>query len=157
MSVAEINKYANTYKKALGENPDNDNLKKSVAMCYLKLGLYDKAYASFNEAIEDNFEDSETYFYAAVSLLQGKKACLAKRETINKILEYVDAANALEPKGIYYYFMAYVKYDFFERKYINHSPNYRECLFLAKQNNVSESDIKMIFDILKTTKPGVFD
>ena len=43
MPMPEVNKYAGVYRKALTENPDNTELNKSIAMCYLKLKMYDKA------------------------------------------------------------------------------------------------------------------
>ena len=156
MPMPEVNKYAGAYRNALGENPDNDELNKSVAMCYLKLKLYDKALAAFELAIEDDFDDSETYFYAATCLLKGKKAFFAQRNDINKCIEYINAANMIEPRGIYYYFLAYIKYDFFERKYLNTKPDFRECLELANEIGASENDIKMLFDILGVAKPSVF-
>lgn len=156
MTMPEVNKYAGAYKKALGEHPDNEELNKSVAMCYLKLRLFDKALSSFEAAIEDDFDDSETYFYAAVCLLKGKKAFLAQRNDINKCIEYINAATMIEPRGIYYYFLAYIKYDFFERKFLNTSPDYRECLGLAAEYGTSEYDINMLFDILGVSKPSVF-
>lgn len=156
MTMPEVNKYAGAYKKALSEHPDNDELNKSVAMCYLKLKLYDKALSAFEAAIEDNFDDSETYFYAATCLLKGKKAFLAQRNEINKCIEYINAANMIEPRGIYYYFLAYIKYDFFERKYLNTSPNYQECLGMANDFGTSEYDINMLFDILGVAKPSIF-
>lgn len=47
MPMPEVNKYAGTYRKALTENPDNTELNKSIAMCYLKLKMYDKALGAF--------------------------------------------------------------------------------------------------------------
>ena len=116
MPLPEVNKYAGAYRKALSENPDSMELNNSVAMCYLKLKLYDKATEAFERAMEDNFDNSETFFYAAICRLRGKKAFLAQRADIDKIEEYINAALMIEPKGIYYYFLAYIKYDFFERK-----------------------------------------
>lgn len=156
MPMPEVNKYAGAYRKALSENPDNGDLNKSIAMCYLRLKIYDKALAAFEAAIEDDFDDSETYFYAATCLLKGKKAFLAQRADINKCIEYINAANMLEPRGIYYYFLAYIKYDFFERKYLNTSPNYIECLKIANDYGTSEYDIAMLFDILGIAKPSAF-
>lgn len=155
MPMPEVNKYAGVYKKALGEYPDSNELNKSAAMCYLKLKLYDKALAAFETAIEDNFDDSETYFYAATCLLKGKKAFLAQRNDINKCIEYINAANMIEPRGIYYYFLAYIKYDFFERKYLNTNPDYRQCLSMASEFGTSEYDISMLFDILGIARPSV--
>ncbi len=154
MSTFDVNKYASTYKKALNDNPDNVALNTSIAMCYLKLKLYDKALNAFEKAIEDNFDNSETYFYVAVCLLQGKKAFLHQRATIDKILEYINVAIMIEPtKGIYHYFMAYIKYDYFARKYFITSPNYQEVLNSAYQVGVSEFDIAQLYEILGVEKP----
>lgn len=153
MPLPEVNKYANAYRKALSDNPDNTELNKSIAMCYLKLKLYDKALPAFEKALEDNFDDSEIYFYAAICLLRGKKAFVAQRTDINRAIEFLDAANMIEPKGIYYYFLSYIKYDFFERKYLNTSPNYQECLSIANSYGVSEYDIGNLFLILGVQRP----
>lgn len=156
MSLTDINKYKKSYTQALGENPDNPQINSSIAMCYLKLRLYDKALESFEKAIEDDFDNSETYFYAAVSLLKGKKAFLTPRADINKAIDYINAALMIEPKGIYYYFLAYIKYDFFERKFLNTAPNFKECYYNAIQAGVSDYDINMLFDILGVSKPSNF-
>lgn len=47
---------------------------------------------------------------------------------INKAEEYLNAACMIEPKGFYYLFWAYIKYDYFERKFLNTSPDYKELL-----------------------------
>lgn len=156
MPLSEVNKYAGAYKSALTQNPDNSELNNSIAMCYLKLKLYDKAQAAFTKAIEDDFDNSETYFYAAVSLLRGKKAFLAKRTDIDKIEEYIQAALMIEPKGIYYYFWAYIKYDYFNRKFFKTSPTYQEALVMAQQQGYSPFDVEQLFGILGVDKPNGF-
>jgi hypothetical protein len=103
--------------------------------------------------IEDNFDDSETYFYAAVCLLNGKKAFLNQRPTIDKVLEYINAALMIEPKGIYYYYLAYIKYDYFERKHFRTTPNYREALQMAVDAGLSDFDIEQLFAILGVARP----
>ena len=153
MPMPEVNKFAGAYRKALAENPDNQELNNSAAMCYLKLKLYDKALPAFEKAMEDNFDNSETFFYAAICLLQGKKAFLQQRPTIDKILEYLNAALMIEPKGIYYYFLAYIKYDYFDRKNLNSSPNYRELLSVANNEGLSELDVEQLYSILNVSRP----
>lgn len=155
MPMPEVNKYAGTYRKALAENPDNTELNNSIAMCYLKLKLYDKALPAFESAMEDNFDNSETFFYAAICLLNGKKAFVQQRPTIDKIIEYINAATMIEPRGIYYYFLAYLKYDYFERKFLNVSPNYRECLLEAQNVGTSEYDKNLLFEILGVVRPNI--
>lgn len=149
-----LNEVAKGYNNAWSANPENKELSGAVAMCYLKLGIYEKALSAFEKAIEDNFDNSEMYFYAAVCLLQGKKAFLHQRPVIDKILEYMSAATMIEPRGIYYYFMAYIKYDYFSRKYLTTSPNYKDMLNMAKQHEYSEFDVQQLFSILKVEKPG---
>jgi tetratricopeptide (TPR) repeat protein len=153
MPLPEVNKYANEYRKALVDNPDNKVLNTSIAMCYLKLKLYDKAHLAFERAIEDNFDNSETFFYAAICLLQGNKAFLASRATIDKIEEYINAALMIEPKGIYYYLWAYVKYDHFNRKFFNTKPTYQEVHQLALTNGVSDFDKEQLYSILGVPRP----
>lgn len=156
MTPLEVNKYASTYKKALADHPNDTNLNLSMAMCYLKLKLYDKALPCFEKAIEDNFDNSEAYFYAAVCLLAGKKPFVLSRPIINKILEYVGAALMIEPRGIFYYFMAYIKQDYFARKFFTITPSYQDELANARQAGVSDYDIDLLFQILGTPKPTAF-
>lgn len=99
MNPQVTNKYVKFYKEALADNPNNPQLNSSIGMCYLKLKLYDKALESFEKAIEDDFDNSETYFYAAVCLLKGRKAFLTPKADIDKALEYINAALMIENRG----------------------------------------------------------
>ena len=56
--MPQISKYANSYRKDLVENPNNTELNTSLAFCYLKLKMYDEAYAAFSKAIVNNFDNS---------------------------------------------------------------------------------------------------
>lgn len=155
LSPLEINKQANAYRKAMVNNPNNQTLNMSIAFCYLKLKLYDKAIPCFEKAIEDNFDNSETYFYAAIALLKGKKAFLTPRPIIDKIEEYIQAAIMIEPKGIYHYFWAYIRYDHHFRKSYRMSPNYQELLAQAKQIGLSQTDVSELYNILEVQRPDV--
>lgn len=154
MSTLEVNKQANAYRKAMVNDPDNKTLNTSIAFCYLKLKLYDKAIPCFEKAIEDNFDNSETYFYAAIALLKGKKAFLTPRPVIDKIEEYLQAAIMIEPKGIYYYFWAYIRYDHHFRKFYRMTPNYQELLLQAKQIGLSQTDVAELYSILGLERPS---
>lgn len=147
MPMPQINKYANSYRKDLAENPDNAELNTSIAFCYLKLKMYDEAYAAFSKAIVNNFDNSEIYFYAAVSLLKGTKAFLHKRPEIDKMLELINAAIMIEPRGVYYYFMAYIKYDYFKRKFLNTTPNFKDCLIKAQTYGCPKGDIDHFYEV----------
>lgn len=154
MPLSEVNKYAGSYRKALAESPDSQDLNGSIAMCYLKLKLYDKALAAFEKALVDNFDNSEISFYAAVCLLQGKKPFLHLRPQIDRIEEHIAAAMMIEPKGIYQYLLAYVKYDYFERKHLNTSPTWREALASAQEAGLSLSDVDRLYELLGVERPS---
>ena len=141
-------------KKDLDTNPGSQRANYSIAMCYWNLKLYDKALPAFEKAIEDNFENSESLFYAAVCLLKGKKAFLASGTDVRKAIEYINAALMIEPRGIYHYFLAYIKYDFFERKCLNTSPTWQEALQTAFNTGVSDADIEQLFAILGVAPPA---
>lgn len=149
MPNTEINKYAKSYREALANNPDNQDLNTSIAMCYLKLHLYDKAISAFDKAIEDNFDNSETFFYAAVSLLKGEKAFVCSQTDIDRIMKYLKAAIEIESRGIYHYFLSYIKYDFYERKCFNITPDWQETLQSAIQSGVSTTDIAQLSEVLQ--------
>ncbi len=153
MSPLDINKQANAYRKAMVNHPDDKTLNMSIAFCYLKLKLYDKALPCFEKAIEDNFDNSEVYFYAAIALLKGKKAYLTPRPIIDQIEEYLQAAIMIEPKGIYYYFWSYIRYDHHYRKSYMMSPNYRDLLGQAQQAGLSQTDVEELYSILEVQRP----
>lgn len=155
MPTPEVNKFARAYSEGLAASPNDRVLNNSAAMCWLKLKLYAKAIPAFEKAMQENFDNSETFFYAAVALLQGKKAFVQQRTTIDKIVEYINAALMIEPKGIYYYFLAYIKYDYFERKFLNVKPNFKETLRLAKDAGYSEFDVDQLYSILGIDRPAV--
>ncbi|MBR7136126.1 MAG: tetratricopeptide repeat protein [Clostridia bacterium] len=154
MSPLQLNKYASSYRKSLAENPDSIEINTSIAMCYLQLKLFDKALPHFEKALEENFENSEPYFFAAMCLLGGKKPFLTPRPVIDKMIEYLNAAIMIENRGIYHYFMAYVKYDYFHRKFYNTTPNYTQELATARQLGYSQADVMEMFGLFGLEKPA---
>lgn len=153
MSMPELNKYVGSYKKEIDSNGENDAINKSIAMCYLKLKQYKMAGNYFQKAMEDNFDDSENYFYAAVCLLEGKKAFLTTRAVINQIETFINDALSIENKGVYYYFWAYIKFDYYQRKRFGTNPNYIECINNAIQCGLSREDAYQLFEILGVAMP----
>ena len=154
MSAQNISKYSKSYESDLSENPDNAELNNSLAFCYLKLGFYDKALEKFDKAIEKNINNSETYIYAAVCVLAGRKPFLTPRPDIDKIEQYINAALMIEEKGLYHYFQAYIKYDYFKRKYFKTSPTWEQCFAQAKAEGFSPTDVNQLFSILKQEVPS---
>lgn len=154
-SVAEmpaplLNKYIGSYKKG----PSSQESSKAIAFCYLKLKIYDKAQQAFEQAVEENFDDSELFFYAAACMLKGKKAFLAPRANIDRAMEYAEGAIMIEPRSIYRYFLAYLKCDFFSRKGYRISPDFKEELEAARADGLAEGDVRQLYELLGVTRPA---
>ncbi|MBD5414555.1 MAG: tetratricopeptide repeat protein [Treponema sp.] len=154
ISPLNIGKYQKSYENELQENPNNAEINNAIALCYLKMGFYDRALEKFDTAIEQNLNNSETYFYAAVCILAGRKPFLTPRPDIDKIENYINAALMIEEKGLYRYFQAYIKYDYFKRKFFKTSPTWEECLAQAKADGFSPSDVNQLFSVLKQEIPS---
>ena len=149
-SPIQANKFIRGYEFNIQNNPTDRELgatlNSSMAFFFLKLKMYDKAYEAFSTAMLSNLENSEIYFYAAVSLLKGKKAFLHTRPEIDQMLELINAAIMMEPKGIYYYFMAYIKHDYFKRKFLSTTPNFKDCLTNARAFGCTQKDVALFYD-----------
>lgn len=155
MPGPKLQQLSRGYASNLRDNPNDPALNFSIGMIYLKLKKYEDAAKAFEKAIEDDFDNSEAYFYAAISMLGGKKPFLHLRPAINKMVENLNAANMIEPRGIYYYVLAYIKKDYFDRKFLNITPNYRAELAEANALGVSDVDIDMVFTACGLDKPAL--
>lgn len=155
LPILDRNKYAAAYRKSLERVPDDIDGNESLAMCYLSLKLYDKALGAFERAMDGNFERSEIYYYAALCLLNGKKPFLQTRATIDKALGYVQAAIMIEPKPVYFYFSAYVKFDYFHRKLFSIEPTYRDDLLQTYGKEIGQ-DVAELFEIVGQDPPEEF-
>ena len=153
MPLPQISKYADSYKKTLAENPDSQDLNLSIGICYLRLKMYEKASASFEKAMEDNFDNPEPFFLAAVSLLRGKKPFVTLRPVIDKIEEYLNAAVMIEPRAVFYYFMSYIKQDYYNRKFFKTSPTSEELYATAIQYGLTETDIQSFHSMIGMLRP----
>lgn len=150
-SPLQVNKYAHSYRTQLASDPNNRELNRSMGICYLKLKLYDKANEAFEIAIKDNFEDADSYFYAAVGLLQGKKAFVTPRANIDKAIEYLNAANMIAPNPVYSLMLAYIKKDYFERKALCTNPSWSEEFNSACSMGATNADTNALADLLGVT------
>jgi len=149
----DLNKYVNVYSNALNNSPKDPSLNQSLGICFMSLGIYDKALASFEKLVETNPEGSFGYYAVAICLLNGKSAFLCKKKEVDKAIEYLNAAIVIEELGICHYLMAYIKYDYYKRKYLKIEPDYEYHLNAARSVGVSEEDVYDLFSILRVEVP----
>ncbi len=145
LSPPQINKYIGSYQR---DDSDPQGQATALAFCFIRLKLYDKAEAQFDKAMEDNYSNSEVFFYAAVCQLKGKKAFMAPRAAIDKALEYLNAGIMTEPRAIYRYFLAYIKYDFFRRKGFKIEPDFFEEFNTSREMGLASGDVDHLYKVL---------
>ncbi|MBS4178290.1 hypothetical protein [Lederbergia citrea] len=150
-------KYLSNYENALKENPDDYQVNVSAGICHLKLSNYELAQKYFEQAILDNPYHTDTYFYAAVCKLQGKKAFLTPKKRVDEAIQLINTALSIEERGIAYFFSAYLKYDFYNRKALNIRPFYDVDLENAITYGVTEEDKRFLFDLLKVQQPSALN
>lgn len=155
----EVAKSIKQYQEVLCDHPETPTIEKALGVCYVVRGNYDRAVDSFEHAIDNDPDDPENYYFAAIALLKGKKPFLAKRKDIDKILEYLNTAIDLAESyddshlGLYYYLLSYVSFDYFSRKSLNVYPTFAECLENAKLMGATRYDVQDLHSVLKTQKP----
>ena len=136
-------------------NSDNLNSQDmSAAFNFLKLKLYDKALAVCESVMQNDFNNSDAYFYAAIACLKGKRPFLVPASVIKKAEEYLQTAIAVKPQGIYYYFWSYIRLDHHHRKFYKMSPAYNELYCKAKEAGLSPADVDELYVILDVERPS---
>lgn len=147
----EVAKYMRTYEAVVGDGAGNPGVHSALGMCFLKLGLYDKARAELSVAMSMQIDNSETFFYAAVAELGGRKPFLCARSNVENAEAYALAATRLEPRGVYFVLLAYLQKDFYERKYLRPAISSDEYAGLAQSYGVSVADEILLGEVLGTS------
>ena len=117
--------------------------------------MYEEAMSDLMDAMLNGADDPDAYYYAAIASFNGKKAFVQSGAVIEKAINYINTAIRLRPKGKYYYFLAYIKYDYHERKFLNTTPNYKMALMTARENGVTEVEIEELFSLMSVSRPSV--
>lgn len=133
---------------------ESEDLKNGVR--FLDRRMFAQAFTCFEREISNNMSDPEPYFYGAVAKLEGKRPFLVSRSLINEIEKYIESAIAYGARGLYYYFYAYIKYDYYEKKLLKTVPSFRELLLTAESYGISEEEKIMLFELMGIPKPGGF-
>ena len=141
------------YAKSYENDSEDDKTNISLGLIFLQLGQFNKAKERFDEAINDDPVNAEAYFYKAVADLEGKKPFVCSRKIINEVISQLDAARELDSQPLYTYFSAIVKYDYFVRKKIKITPDYKDDLNDARESGVALGDIDALLTVIRVDLP----
>ncbi|MBQ8372498.1 MAG: hypothetical protein IJX38_06160 [Clostridia bacterium] len=136
-------------------NPGQAEVVMALGLFYLANKAYQFAVQRFEEVINIDPTNADAYYYQGIAMLGGKKAFSNLRTTIDSIEQHLQSALAFNPKGIYYYFWAYLRYDHHSRKGYRVSPDYKQLLMQAKQYGVTASEVNNLYKALGVARPEV--
>jgi len=148
MPMPQVNKYVRSFTEQANEQ---NKLSFSLALCQLRLKLYDMALSNFEKAMEEDYTNAHAYYYAVVSMLKGEKAFLLSKQNADQCLEYLNAAIEIDPDPLFYYLSAYIRLDFYKRKFFNIKPSYEDMLEQAE--DLSDDEIEEMFELLGVERP----
>lgn len=155
LSSEALRNYGRSYTKNLEQGiGDRQEMEGALAFIFLKMKLYEKAEDHFSKAVDEFCNNPDLYYGWAISILRGKGAYGCYRETVDEAMSYLNAALSIEKKGIYYYFQAFLSYDYFFSKGFRVSPNYVDYLNLAiGTRNLTRADINHLYELLNVPCP----
>lgn len=148
LGPGDLRKQMRSYQDGLGGDPDNASWHSSLAMCYLKLGLFVEAVSHFEQAVDLAPDNSELYFYCAVATLRGKRPFTAGGPAVKRACELTGAAQSLEDRGTYSLFMAYLYNDYYSRRALNPPVPESGMVAAARFTGVSPADRQLMTEML---------
>ena len=142
LSKGDIAKHIAVYKKNIANGLAHDsNTLISLGICHYKNGMYSLAQKAFEQAIDVAPENVNAYYYAALSLLNGKRPYMQTLQKIKKVVEMLEAAISIQAEGRVYYFLYLIQKDFFDKKHLRTPYSSLELKNNAMENAVTDEEI----------------
>ena len=120
----------------------------TAGCCFLQLKLYEPALSNFEKAFSADMDNAEAYFYAAVSILKGRRPFLVPLADLRKAEEFVGAALMIDDRPLFHYLLAYVKFDFYAKKFLRVQPDWKFELQRALSTGIKQDDQFELFELL---------
>lgn len=110
----------------------------SEGILQLKANLFDCALKTFENEIATVPDNSDIYYYAAISLFQGKNPFFAKNSTVKKAMSYLECAIRIKPQANYYYACYLICKYFYEEHGLRGKYNSKSLYEKAVANGITE-------------------
>jgi tetratricopeptide (TPR) repeat protein len=146
LSRDKLDKYVAHHKRRAGTDQDSADSHVSLGLCYLQLKLYDNARKCFEAALEQAPEHADSYYYAALAILKGRRPRVLPATEIAKIEEYVEAASQLnEDDAKYDCLSAIVRRDYYRTNGLRVPvPDEYELLARAKKKSCEPNELQQL-------------
>jgi tetratricopeptide (TPR) repeat protein len=120
---------------------------------HLSMGLFREAAEDFRQARVHDPHNQAAYFLGAVAGLDGQKAFRASLQRIREVERLIQGAMALGDGAIYHYFLAYLQYDYYERRSLKEQGSWRASFTEAWTKGVTPGQIDSLFRFLSVENP----
>ena len=125
----------------------------TAGCCFLRLRMFDQAFVRLSRAVDSNPCNADALFCLAITVLKGRKAFLVPLADIRKVQEYLNAAILVDERSVFRYFLAYIKQDFYARRFLNVYPDWRSELQCALSLGVDHAECDELFNLLGVACP----
>jgi len=140
MGFANLQKYAQCYQN-MSSAGNNDKAEYSRGLCCLATAQFEEAAAAFRKTIQLNPTNPEYFFYLAIALLEGKRPYSLPLAVIKDAERQLGFAMKMGGNGIYFYLAAYIKKDFYEKRFFRTDKTSAQLLAEARQRGLPNGDI----------------
>ena len=125
----------------------------TAGCCLLRLKMYDQAIERFDSVIEINPCNADVYFSMAIADLKGNRPFLAPLINIRRAQESLTCATMIEDRAVFHYLLAYIKYDFYARRFLRVEPNWQLEFQNALALGITTEESDELFEILEKDCP----
>jgi tetratricopeptide (TPR) repeat protein len=123
LSLLELKKYSSFYDKVADLKKETPNVLYAKGLCFLKLGLYEKAESCFIDVTNNDPTHSLAYFFQGISKFRGKRPRIQNIKTIQEVEGLIEAARELEPtNGLFIGILLFIKFDFYINNALREKP-----------------------------------
>lgn len=125
----------------------------TAGCCLLRLKMYDQAILRFGKVIEISPCNADVFFSMAIADLKGLRPFLAPLVNVRKALENLARATMIEDRAVFHYFLAYIKFDFYARRFLRIDPNWQYEFRNALTLGLTTEEANELFDVLEKECP----
>ena len=143
MSGENLSKYYSSYQ-GMSSAGNNDKAEFALGLCCLKTAQFSEATTAFKKAIQNNAGNPDYYFYLAIALLEGKRPYMTSPQVLRDAERQLTYAMNKGGKGIYYYLAAYIKKDYYEKRFLRTDKTSTQLLEEAKNCGLPNGDIAIL-------------
>jgi tetratricopeptide (TPR) repeat protein len=140
-------KYVDYFKNKLIQNSNDHEVLFNLGLFYLSMKLYDLSVDTFLKALEVSPNESENYFYLAISKIKGRRPFSIPNKEIKEIYKLCITSLELDTKPKYLILTSLLYYDhFIQNGLIAPKTEYDDLLCDAMSHIIDDEDKKLLND-----------